>query len=593
MPDHAAPIPCIPPEAPFSAPQRAWLNGFLAGLFSSAPAAHTAATPAGRERVTVIFGSQSGNAEKLAYGFAKSLKQAGFEASVAGMEKYACAALTQEKVLLVVTSTHGEGDPPDNAQALHRELHAAEDLRLDGLRYAVLALGDRNYEKFCQCGVDFDQRLEQLGARRLCPRIDADVDYEEPAARWQAAVLAALQSSPSPNGSSAGDVSVTLPAAQPAATAARPHTPVAATARLVECRNLHTGASEKETRHVAFTFEGEALPYTPGDALEIAPENCPELVELALQASGFPGDAPVTVPRVGTMKLREALSRHCQVSKVTTAMVKTWAEKTAAPSLRHLCDPARTADLQNFLRGRDVVDLLADHRGALRQPQELVDLLPRLAPRLYSIASSPKAHPGEVHLTVGVVRYHAHGRLRKGVCSTFLAERVAPGTSLAVRVHVNTRFRLPADASAPLILIGPGTGIAPFRAFLEERQALGASGKNWLFFGNPYVASDFLYRDELAAWKQSGLLTRLDTAFSRDQSEKIYVQHRLCEHGALLWSWLQDGAHVYVCGDAARMAKDVEAALLDLIAQELQSPEAARQHLETLRQNGRYQRDVY
>ena len=545
-------IPLIPDTAPFTAEQRAWLNGFLAGVLGGAqvPAGAVVGSPAGdtsRERLLVLFGSQSGNAESFAKKLGKQAKARGFEPRVASMDAVQPTDLAKEKNLLLITSTWGEGDMPDNAAAFWSGLNQnGSSPKLDGLRYSVLALGDKNYaDTFCLAGRKLDERLAELGASRVAERADCDVDFEEPAKKWSEAAFTALNGQVISPETRASDAQ----AEENAGFSKKNPFP----AKLLQNIKITAARSAKDIRHIAFSLEGSGLAYEAGDALGVFVNNCPEVVDQVIAATGFAAETPVALPDGGMAPLREALSSHYEVRTRLTAD----SEKSASPA-------------------------------------EFVASLRKLQPRLYSIASSPKAHPGEVHLCVGVVRYEQDGIQHKGTASTFLAERLAVGEAAGVFVHTANHFRLPGDGRLPVIMIGPGTGIAPFRAFLEERQALGAKGKNWLFFGDQRRITDFLYHDQIIAWLKDGHLSRLDTAFSRDQEEKIYVQHRMRESAAELWQWLEGGAHLYVCGDAKRMAKDVDAALHAVIQSVGgKSAEEAAAYVAEMKKTKRYARDVY
>jgi sulfite reductase (NADPH) flavoprotein alpha-component len=589
------PIPFIPPNAPFSKEQLHWLNGYLAGFFSNAAGAASMTMEAGGEAgakvpLTLLWGSQTGTAEGLAKRFAKEANTRGFDAKVADLGAYPVGKLATERNLIVLTSTYGDGEPPDNAAGFWSALKDEAAPRLESLRYSVLALGDTNYAGFCQFGKDCDERLLALGASRVFARTDCDIDYEEPAKQWLAGALSAFS-----EGSTAA-----VPALQTAAAGDEPvvlegynrKNPFAA--RLLVNRTLNGAGSGKEVRHYEISLAGSGLVYEAGDALGVYPENCPDSVSEILALMGWDGEEAVTVAGSPESSLRVALLRSCDITRPSTEMLKALAERgSGGGELLSLLDPARKDDLKAFLWGREVVDLLAGLNGALT-PGEFVGLLKKLQPRLYSISSSPNAHPDEVHLTVAAVRYEGHGKKRKGVCSTFLADRVSSETPVPVFVQVSHGFRLPANGELPVIMCGPGTGIAPFRAFLEERQVSGATGKNWLFFGDQKRDTDFLYREQLEGWVAGGHLTRLDLAFSRDQAEKIYVQNRILENAEELWAWFQAGAHFYVCGDASRMAKDVDAALVKVAetAGGL-SAEAAADYIQKLKTEKRYQRDVY
>ncbi len=591
------PLPIIPESAPFNAEQRAWLNGFLAGLFcNSGTAPAMAPAPAGPARpLLILFGSQTGSAEKLARRVANEAKKLNFAPRVLDANSFASVNWAEEKHLLLVTSTWGDGDPPDNAVNFWAWLQSDAAPRLEHLSYAVLGLGDKNYADFCGASKKFDARLASLGARRLLPRAECDVDYEAAAKGWIEQFWPALgPASAATGGSGAALGPATTTPEKPAETETasagynrnRPFP-----ARLKTNRRLNGPGSAKDTRHFEIVLEGSDLSYEAGDALGVMPANCPVLVEELLAALGFQGEEPVAVPG-GETAIHEALLRHFNISQPGRELIETVATRTQNTELLALL--GKKPEFDAWLHGRDIVDVMRSGGRGKFTPPEFVALLRKLNPRLYSISSSPKAHPGEVHLTVAAVRYEAHGRAKRGVCSTFLADRVTDTTPVPVFVQTSHGFRLPADGTRPVIMIGPGTGIAPFRAFLEERQATGASGKNWLFFGDQQRASDFLYEEQLAGWQQSGHLARLDLAFSRDQKEKIYVQNRMLEQAGEFWDWLESGAHIYVCGDAKRMAKDVDAALHELIVTAGgKTRDEAAAYVAKLKTDKRYQRDVY
>ena len=601
-------LPYIPSSAPFTPEQRAWLNGYLAGLFADAnlgeprPAGQSAAAVPS-EPLLVLYGSQSGTAEGLAKKFARDATTRGFAPRVMELNAAAKLDLTQEVRAVIITSTWGDGEPPDNATDFWSHISADSAPKLDKLSYAVLALGDRNYSEFCGAGKRFDERLEKLGAKRIHPRVDCDLDYEAPAKGWMEGVWPALLTTAqgsepvtsssviSPNGSPPHTSPlITDPSTtSPAYNRTNPFP-----ARLITNRKLNAAGSAKDTRHFEISLEGSGLSYEAGDALGVMPQNCPALVDEIIHALGCDGEEGVTEPSGKETSLRSALLRCYQITKAGNPLVQSVATKAGDGELQLLLEPARKADLDKFLFGREVIDLLLRCPSAKFAAKEFVSLLGKLQPRLYSISSSPKAHPGEVHLTVAAVRYESHGRVRKGICSTFLADRVENDTPVPVFVQVSHGFRLPADGTKPVIMIGPGTGIAPFRAFLEERRATAVPGKNWLFFGDQQKKCDFLYQEQLEGMLAEGSLNRLDLAFSRDQAEKIYVQTRMLEHGGELWRWLEDGAHLYVCGDAKRMAKDVDAALHEVIEKVGdKSVDEARAYVAKMKSDKRYQRDVY
>ncbi len=581
-------IPFIPENAPFTADQRQWLNGWLAGLFSDASGGLAANAMAGvsaapAKPLTVLYGSQTGTAEGLAKKAGAEAKKRGFAPKLVCMDKFESVDLAKEENVLVITSTYGDGEPPDNALAFWNYLKGETAPPLSQLHFSVLALGDTNYAAFCEFGKKCDERFEQLGAKRVHPRIDCDVEYDAPAKAWTEGVFTALAGAASP---------VTDTEAVPAETGYSKKNPFPA--RLLANRLLNAEGSGKEVRHYEISLAGSGLSYEVGDALGVVPANCSELVGDILGALDCDGEEAVKTPDGSETSLRLALVQHYDITRPSGELLKAAAERGAAGGeLAGMLDPARKDELKKWLWGREIIDVISGLTKPFTAP-EFIALLKKLQPRLYSISSSPKAHPDEVHLTIAAVRYDGLGRARKGVASTFLADRCADHTPVPVFVQVSHGFRLPESGDVPVIMCGPGTGIAPFRAFLEERLAAGAKGRNWLFFGDQKRASDFLYREQLEAWLASGHLARLDLAFSRDQTEKIYVQNRMLENAAELWAWLQSGAHFYVCGDASRMAKDVDAAL-HTIAETAGglSAEAAAEYIAKLKSEKRYQRDVY
>jgi sulfite reductase (NADPH) flavoprotein alpha-component len=592
-------VPLIPDTAPFSAEQRAWLNGFFAGLFSRGPAAgisdlksQISNSAAALQPLTILFGSQTGTAEGLAKKAAKEAGKRGFAPTVLDMAQTDVARLATERNLLVIVSTYGDGEPPDSAKALHSALAPAATA-LPGVRFSVCALGDTNYTQFCQCGKDFDAYLEKSGAVRVGPRVDCDLEYEAKFTAWLDESLKAL-----------GTASAPAPAtpAAPAPVSPSPisdlPTPPTAHGRgnpypalLLASRNLNGSGSAKQVHHVEFSLEGSGLVYEAGDALGVFPHNNPELVAAVLTALGCDGEEAVPAPDGSTTSLRRALTELYDLGKPGNALL----ELARSAAVAGVGEPGHPGSTSPATAPFHVIDVLTATPGMKLAPPDFVRALRKLQPRLYSISSSPKAHPGAVHLTVGTVRYEKDGRAREGVCSTFLANRATPGsTRVGVFVHASKGFRPPADGTMPMIMVGPGTGIAPFRAFLEERRATGATGKNWLFFGDQREATDFLYRDEILHLQATGALTRLNLAWSRDRAEKVYVQHCMLEHAAELYAWLEAGAHFYVCGDASRMAKDVDDALHTVIekAGHKSAAEAAA-YVQALKSAKRYARDVY
>ena len=589
-------IPCLPESAPFTAEQRAYLNGFLAGIFSRAPAPAGVVPPAAPVEtlapLSILFGSQTGNAENLAKRIAKEAGKRGFAPTVHDLANYPIAQLASEERLLIVASTYGDGEPPDNAKAFWNFLNGSTAPRLSQARFSICALGDSNYPKFCGFGKDVDLRLESLGAQRVHSRADCDVDFEEPFATWLNEALTKIGARSAENVELKSEAHV-----QAGETPAPPGkysrtNPFPAT--LLANKPLNAPGSGKDTRHFEIDLNGSGMAYEAGDALGVIPTNCPELVEDLLALLKCSGSEMVPGRDRAETTFREALLRHYEITKIAQPLLSAMAERTADAVLKKLAAPDVNGELTAFLHGREIIDLLMAHPGSRFAPAEFVAVLKKLQPRLYSISSSPKAHPGQVHLTVNVVRYESLARRRKGVCSTFLAERLETPARVPIFVHTNKNFRPPPQADRPMIMVGPGTGIAPFRAFLEERRATGAKGRNWLFFGDQRSATDFMYRDELETMLRDGALTRLDTAFSRDQAEKVYVQHRMCEQANELFNWLEAGAHFYVCGDAKRMAKDVDAALHEAIQTGGgRTAEQAAAYVSCLKNERRYQRDVY
>lgn len=594
--------------------QRHWLSGYLAATAAggaSVPAAPAAASGTGPAaavadarpeplEATVLFGSQTGNSQRLAGDLAKKLEQAGWRATLSSMRDYKPNNLKKVRNLFIVVSTHGEGDPPDNAMSFYEFLHGKRAPQLAGTRFSVLALGDTSYEKFCQTGKDFDKRLEELGAERLVPRVDCDVDYDEAAAGWMDSVLEALErlkAGAGAAGQQAAAVGIAV-AGTVTATAAPVESPYSRSnpfpAEVIDNINLNGRGSDRETRHLVLSLEDSNLTYEPGDCVAIFPENDPRLVDAVIEAGGWSPDVPVPAGKEGTLPLREALTRHYEITVLTRPLLQQTAELSGSAKLKELVAPGREDELKAYADGRDLLDLLQDYGLAGLPAAEFVQLLRKIPARQYSIASSQRANPDEVFLTIRKVQYERHGRRRIGVCSGYVADRLEPGDRVPIYIHQNPNFKLPADPETPIIMIGPGTGVAPFRAFIEDREESGATGKSWLFYGDRRFRTDFLYQTDWQRWLASGALTRMDVAFSRDGAEKVYVQHRMLEHSRDLYAWLQEGAAIYVCGDEKHMARDVHEALLAIIAREGGKSRAeAESVIYDLQAQNRYQRDVY
>ncbi|MEK3924198.1 assimilatory sulfite reductase (NADPH) flavoprotein subunit [Bacillus sp. FSL K6-0764] len=584
-----------------TASQKAWLSGYLAAVqtadaaaaLETLPAEAPAASPAQpvSKEVTILFGSQTGNAQGLAENAAKTLTERGFQVTVSSMSDFKPNQLKKLKNLLIVVSTHGEGDPPDNALSFHEFLHGRRAPKLDDLRYSVLALGDTSYEFFCQTGKEFDQRLGELGGTRLHPRVDCDLDYDEPAAAWLDGVISSLNEGQE-QGASAAPAQTAAPQAAGGVTVYSRKNPFRA--EVLENLNLNGRGSNKETRHLELSLEGSGLTYEPGDALGIFPENDPELVDMLLKELKWDPNAAVAVDQGENLSLKEALTSYYEITVLTKKFIQQAAEIIENEKLRELAAPENADQLKAYIAGRDLIDFVRDFGPIAAAPQEFVSILRKIPPRLYSIASSFAANPDEVHLAIGAVRYNAHGRDRKGVCSVLCAERLQPGDTLPVFIQPNKNFKLPENPETPIIMVGPGTGVAPFRSFMQEREETGASGKSWMFFGDQHFVTDFLYQTEWQKWLSEGVLTKMDVAFSRDTEEKVYVQHRMLEHSKELFEWLEEGAAFYVCGDKNNMAKDVQNALLEIIEKEGgKSREEAEAYLAEMKKQKRYQRDVY
>jgi len=593
-------VPYIPDNAPFNEEQRAWLNGFLAGIFSVTQAAP--ADPPPSLKIAVLYASQSGTAEGLARKVAKELKSKGHVASLSSLEGYTPAALAEERYAIFIASTYGEGDPPDAAQPFFQKLCVEHLPRYLDLSYSVLALGDSHYEHFCKFGMDLDNKLAALGAVRIYDRVDCDVELDEPFAHWKQGLFAQLESivaarparsapSSSVTGSDPKSAAAASPTGHGCATYSRENPFYAP---LVDKRPLTREVSSKQTMHLAFSIADSDLKYEAGDACGVIPQNDHQLVGEIIASLKFSPEAPVQLPKCGKASLSDALTNHLQITRLTRKMIEAYATIGDCQALFDLLVPEQQVQLDKYTWDRGLIDLIHDYPDVLHNPADLVAMLPKLSPRLYSISSSPFAHAGEIHTTVAVVRYRSHDRDRGGVCSTLLADRTITGERRPIYIQPNKRFRLPAAPDTPIVMIGPGTGIAPFRAFLHERRALAATGKNWLFFGERSASTDFLYREELESMLADGHLTRMDTAFSRDQERKIYVQDRMVEQGARLWSWIDGGASIYVCGDASRMAKDVDAALHRIAeTQGGMGHNGAQDYMQTMKDEHRYHRDVY
>ncbi|MGJ7910024.1 assimilatory sulfite reductase (NADPH) flavoprotein subunit [Neobacillus sp. LXY-1] len=582
--------------------QKVWLSGYLAASSSTfvlgalADATQNSESSSQQNgqsisnEITVLFGSQTGNSKGLANKAGKRLEANGFKVTISSLSDFKTNQLKKVKNLLIIASTHGEGDPPDNALSFHEFLYSKRAPKLEGLQFSVLALGDSSYEYFCKTGKDFDSRLEELGGTRIYPRFDCDVDFAEPAEEWLEGVLGSLKGAENSSTTAQAVLTSSALAVESEFSRTNPFK-----AEILENLNLNGRGSNKETRHLEISLEGSGLTYEPGDALGIYPENDPDLVSLLLEQLSWNADETVTVNKQGdALSLKEALRTYFEITVLTKPLLENVAQLSESEGLKELLVPGNEAKVKEYLNGRDLVDLVRDFGVWGSSGQEFVSILRKIPPRLYSIASSLAANPDEVHLTIGAVRYEAHDRERKGVASIQAAERLLPGDLVSVFVQQNDNFKLPADPSTPIIMVGPGTGVAPFRAFMQQREEEGAEGKSWLFFGDQHFTTDFLYQTEWQKWVKNGVLTKMDVAFSRDREQKVYVQHRMLEHSKELFSWLQEGAVVYICGDEKHMAQDVHATLLEIIENEGGLSRAeAEAYLADMQQQKRYQRDVY
>ena len=573
--------------------QARWISGYFAGLEAGlartgvsggAAIAPIAPDPDSRT-LTILHGGETGNSAGLAKALGELAITRGIAAQVSDMAGYKPRRLKDEQDVLVIVSTHGEGDPPQSALDLFDFVEGAKAPKLGALRFAVLALGDSTYEHYCEAGKRLDRQFEQLGATRIAPRIDCDVDYDEAASKWSSAMLAVIE------GETRSVAPVTTAvAAFTAATLHDKRNPFPA--RIVENGLIVGRHSTKETRHIELDIAGSGLTYEPGDALGIAARNDPALVAALLDAAQVSGDAPLTIKGEATT-LAKALETNFEIAITPPRFLDHWAKLSGAAALDRLRGEDNKAERLAWLHDNQIIDVIRQFPLGGLDAETFVGGFRPLQPRLYSIASSLAAMPEEAHLTLAPVRYSLHGEARSGVASAHLADRAAVGDTLPVFVQPNGHFRLPAD-EVPIIMVGAGTGVAPYRAFLQEREARGAAGRNWLFFGERNFRSDFLYQAEWQAWLKDGLLNRMEVAFSRDRGGRTYVQDRMLECAPDLFSWLEDGAHFYVCGDSARMAPDVHETLTAIIAvQGGLSREGAEDYVRELQRSQRYQRDVY
>ncbi|WP_047505159.1 assimilatory sulfite reductase (NADPH) flavoprotein subunit [Staphylococcus sp. ZWU0021] len=537
--------------------------------------------------ITVVYGSETGNAQSLAEIFADRLVEHNYTVKLTAMDEIKQKEFKKVEDLFVITATHGEGDPPDNALTFHEFIHSRKAPKLENVRFSVLALGDESYEYFCQTGKDFDAKLLELGAERLTDRQDCDLDFDDLAEKWMNKNIEILNQSTG-HGSTVTSTETVQSAKEKRYSKSNPYK-----AEVLENINLNGRGSNKEVRHVELLLDNYGESFEPGDCVVVLPQNEPEIVTLLIETLGWDKDIEIPINDDGdTLPLEKALTEHFEITKLTKPLLQKAAELFGNTELLSQIDNAEW--IQQYVDGRDVIDLLIEFPTSELKPETFYKLLRKLPAREYSIASSYEATPDEVNITVGAVRYEAHERTRKGVCSVQLAERIQPGDTLPIYLKKNPNFKFPFDEETPVIMIGPGTGVAPFRAYMQEREELGLSGNTWLFFGEQYFTTDFLYQTEWQAWLKDETLAKLDLAFSRDTEEKIYVQHRIAQQSELFYQWLQDGAAIYVCGDEKHMAKDVHDTIRSVIEQEGDMSEAdAEAYLTQMKQEKRYQRDVY
>ncbi|MEL3745146.1 assimilatory sulfite reductase (NADPH) flavoprotein subunit [Staphylococcus borealis] len=541
-----------------------------------------------KRAITLLYGSETGNAQGLAEIFEERLSNIGHNVTLKAMDDFKPKHLKNVEDLFIITSTQGEGDPPDNAAELHEFIHGRKAPKLEGVRFSVLALGDQTYEYFCQTGRDFDRKLDELGAERIYDRVDCDVDYEEDAEKWMANVINAIDAAPEGTQNEQIVSESIKSAKEKKFSKANPYQ-----AEVLENINLNGQGSNKETRHIEFLLDNFGEDYEVGDCLVVLPQNDPALVDLLISTLGWDPNDQVQISDEGdTLSLEEALTSHFEITKLTKPLLINAAAFFENDELKEKVNDNEW--VQNYIAGRDLIDLLNDFATTELQPENLYQLLRKLPPREYSISSSYEALPDEVHITVGAVRYNAHGRDRSGVCSVQFAERIQPGDTVPIYLKRNPNFKFPKEGDTPVIMIGPGTGVAPFRAYMQEREEHGFKGNTWLFFGDQLFTTYFLYQTEWQEWLKDGVLGKMDVAFSRDTDEKVYVQHRIAEHSKEFNEWLQNGASIYICGDEKHMAKDVHEAIRSVLVKEQHLSEAdAEAYLKQMKKDKRYQRDVY
>ncbi len=575
----------------YSSLQLAWASGYLAAKSEQGETTQVNVAPAAAPAkvLTILYASQTGNAKGVASQVEQSADAAGINVKLINISDYKAKALKNETHILIIASTNGEGEPPDDAIEFHEFLLGKKAPKLPNLNYSVLALGDSSYEFFCQTGKDFDERLQALGAKQVMPRVDCDVDYDSDSESWKLSIIESLKEE-----LTQADVALAPVIDLPVAAASQYNKQNPLSAEFILSQKITGRDSAKDVRHIEIDLGESGLTYQAGDALGVYFDNDSLLVVELLAALNFTGDEQVSLKIDGdhqSLTLKYALTSQLEITQTAPAFIEFWAKQSGDEKLLAIASDKNTA--REFSANHQIVDVVSLASAEL-EAQTFVDALRKVTPRLYSIASAQAEVEEEVHLTVGLVSYENNGHSRFGGASHFLANRLEEVEEVRIFVEHNDNFRLPSDNDTPVIMIGPGTGVAPFRAFLQQREADGASGDNWMFFGDQTFTQDFLYQVEWQNYLKSGLLTRMDVAFSRDQAEKVYVQDRLKEQAEDVFAWLERGAHVYICGDMSRMAKDVETTLLDIISEQGKlSLDQAEQYLKDLRSNKRYQKDVY
>lgn len=569
--------------------QKIWLNGYLSAPQATLEALVEDALPAVEpitKTMTILYGSQTGNSQGLAEKYASALKAQNVDVTISSLGKFKATNLKKITNLLLIVSTHGEGDPPDQAIQFYEFLHSKRAPKLEHLHYSVLALGDSSYEFFCKTGKDFDEQFAKLGATRIVPRTDCDVDYDDAAAQWFSAVEKEFLQQTTAVTATATQTKENQGLGDSTYSRKNPFY-----AEVLENINLNGRGSNKETRHLELSIEGANFHFEPGDSIGIQPENDEQLVSALLTALEFNPETEVSVLDEA-ITIKQALQKKLEITVLSKPLLEKISAYTKHPEFLKLLEEPNA--WKDYAKGRDLLDVVEDFAPFTWSAQQFVEMLRKIPARLYSIASSQKANSEEVHLTIGKVNYETNGRQRLGVCSGSISERIQPGDTLPIYVHKNPNFRLPENEDTPIIMIGAGTGVAPYRAFLEEREELGIEGKAWLIFGDQHFVTDFLYQTDWQRWLASGTLSQMHVAFSRDTEKKVYVQHKLQEHAASFYEWLEQGAVIYVCGDKKSMAADVDATIHQIIEQQGQkTPEEAKSFVNELKQQKRYQRDVY